>query len=421
MRGCRAAAALSEPKALPDGAAPVKEAFSPAGRIFPCGKKYPQRKVPHKAKSFRAGNAIRANHTQKSARMRRKESQSSMANENSRQPNSKSNRAKREARARKEKPVLIVLSIVLIVLLCSVALILFSLIADRNRTHTPDGKETGTSENATGNPSSGSENESHGGQTATYDFFPMDLAKDKEGPLVLINSDHEINPAAATDLVNMYRNMPKIESGKQMYQMLNTGLMLNRTALEAFHRMIKDFYALKKDAKLVVNGAYRTADEQKQISQSSVGKSDHHSGYLVSVRYRTDSGKTTSLPDDYYAWFRDNAYKYGFVIRYPDGKESVTGVSDYNYAFRYVGYAHAYYMHENGLCLEEYISLLQKKYSDSRGTGEHLRITTGDGKIYDIYYVPAPTEITTVPVPKGLTYEMSGTNTNGFVITVERN
>ena len=78
-------------------------------------------------------------------------------------------------------------------------------------------------------------------------------------------------------------------------------------------------------------------------------------------------------------------------------------------------------MHENGLCLEEYISLLQKKYSDSRGTGEHLRITTGDGKIYDIYYVPAPTEITTVPVPKGLTYEMSGTNTNGFVITVERN
>lgn len=64
----------------------------------------------------------------------------------------------------------------------------------------------------------------------------------------------------------------------------------------------------------------------------------------------------------------DNAYKYGFVIRYPDGKESVTGVSDYNYAFRYVGYAHAYYMHENGLCLEEYISLLQKKYSDSRGT-----------------------------------------------------
>lgn len=108
----------------------------------------------------------------------------------------------------------------------------------------------------------------------------MDLAKDKEGPLVLINSDHEINPAAATDLVNMYQNMPKIESGKQMYQMLNTGLMLNRTALEAFHRMIKDFYALKKDAKLVVNGAYRTADEQKQISQSSVGKSDHHSGYL---------------------------------------------------------------------------------------------------------------------------------------------
>lgn len=57
-------------------------------------------------------------------------------------------------------------------------------------------------------------------------------------------------------------------------------------------------------------------------------------------------------------WLADHAYEYGFVLRYPQGKESVTGM-DYNpFYFRYVGKDAAYIMRKNDLCLEEYIEQL---------------------------------------------------------------
>lgn len=339
-----------------------------------------------------------------------------MATQNYRQPNGKSNRAKREARARQEKPVLIAFSIVLIILLCAVALILFSLIADRSKQPTDRPSETDTSRPSSGNQGSETESSSQGGQTASYDQVSTSAEKDKRGPLLLINSTHEIDPALATDhLVKLIDKMPRV-GDKQMYQLLNGNLKLNATALASFNEMMEAFYSAKEDRFVLVNGAYRSAEEQANLS-TPVGQSDHHSGYLVTLKYLS-SGKTESLPADYYAWFAENAYQYGFIIRYPDGKESVTGVRDYNYAFRYVGYAHAYYMHQNNLCLEEYIDLLYKKHNFEN---EHLHFTADNGKVYDIYYVPAPSELTSVPIPKDLPYELSGTNTNGFVVTVTRN
>ena len=63
-----------------------------------------------------------------------------------------------------------------------------------------------------------------------------------------------------------------------------------------------------------------------------------------------DAGKT---------WLANNAHKYGFVMRYPDAKSDITGVSGYESAYRYVGVAHATYMYNNNLCLEEYVSYLK--------------------------------------------------------------
>lgn len=336
-----------------------------------------------------------------------------MATQNNRQPNGKSNRAKREARARQEKPVLIAFSIVLIILLCAVALILFSLIADTNKQPTDRPSETGTDRSPSDSQTE-TESSSQSGQNASYDYVATASEKDKQGPLILINSTHEIDPALATDLEKLIDKMPKV-GDKQMYQLLNGNLKLNATALSSFNEMMEAFYAAKQDRSVLVNGAYRSAEDQASLS-TPVGQSDHHSGYLVTLKYLS-SGKTESLPADYYTWFAENAYQYGFIIRYPDGKESVTGVRDYNYAFRYVGYAHAYYMHENNLCLEEYIELLNKKYNFE---DEHLHFTADNGKVYDIYYVPAPSELTPVPIPKDLKYDLSGTNASGFVVTVTR-
>lgn len=56
-------------------------------------------------------------------------------------------------------------------------------------------------------------------------------------------------------------------------------------------------------------------------------------------------------------WLRDNAHKYGFILRYPIDKENVTGFVGNNRIYRYVGVDIASKMHENQQTFEEYFGL----------------------------------------------------------------
>lgn len=55
----------------------------------------------------------------------------------------------------------------------------------------------------------------------------------------------------------------------------------------------------------------------------SPGTSEHETGLAIDITGDEDYGQDT---DSVLAWMNDNAYKYGFVLRYPSGKESVTGL-----------------------------------------------------------------------------------------------
>lgn len=57
-------------------------------------------------------------------------------------------------------------------------------------------------------------------------------------------------------------------------------------------------------------------------------------------------------------WLAENAYKYGFILRYPEDKQSVTGVVYEPWHFRYVGVDVAKSVYDSGLCLEEYLGSL---------------------------------------------------------------
>ena len=153
--------------------------------------------------------------------------------------------------------------------------------------------------------------------------------------------------------------------------------------------------------------------ENQAALNSSVqpGYSDHHTGYCVAIQYID----RTRLESNH--WFYQNCYKYGFVIRYPEGKESITGVSDYRHCLRYVGVAHATYMYQNGLCFEEYIELLKNNYSSS---AKRLSIAAADGFTYEVYYTPtAGQDIITLDVPSNYNYTVSGDNRSGFIVTMK--
>ena len=74
------------------------------------------------------------------------------------------------------------------------------------------------------------------------------------------------------------------------------------------------------------------------------GTSEHHLGLAVDL-----------LGDEAIAWFTEHCWDYGFIVRYTEDKESITGIIDEPWHFRYVGTEVSLDMKDSGLCLEEYL------------------------------------------------------------------
>ncbi len=125
--------------------------------------------------------------------------------------------------------------------------------------------------------------------------------------------------------------------------------------ITASYRTAEDM-ALYKDKKIneyLDQGM--TQDEAKAKAEQSVvpGTSEHETGFAIDIG--SESGDT---PDEaMWSWFQQNAYKYGFIIRYPESKVAITGISDEPYHLRYVGVEAATYMYDHGQCLEEYLGI----------------------------------------------------------------
>ena len=235
------------------------------------------------------------------------------------------------------------------------------------------------------------------------------------GDLVLVNQYNKYTFPETTEksLVRIYDYRAKTEGGRFCYNLVETQykLKLQTNAIDPLNQMMLKSYEITGDL-IKITDAYRTlqAQEGKDIDP---GYSDHHTGYCFSIRY--DNGD--HIEQDH--WIYQNAHKYGFIVRYPEGKENYTHVSEYTYCLRYVGVAHATYMYENNLCMEEYLDLLKNSYASA---AMRLTIAAADGFDYDVYYVKASdSEISTIDVPTSdFTYTISGDNRGGFIVTVKK-
>ncbi len=100
-----------------------------------------------------------------------------------------------------------------------------------------------------------------------------------------------------------------------------------------------------------------TADDAKRVAMSYSaypGTSDHQSGLGLDLYLPGYSG-TKFAESDEYKWLAENAHKFGFIFRYPEGKENITGYSFEPYHLRFVGQYHAAIIYESGLTLDEYV------------------------------------------------------------------
>ena len=233
------------------------------------------------------------------------------------------------------------------------------------------------------------------------------------GQLLVVNAENRYTFPAGLSLLRIYDNMPVKSNGSSIYRPVSNDYKLESEALQALNSMVYKYYELDETANFAISSAYRTLEDQEALSSSvQPGYSDHHTGYCVAIQY----GDRSNLEADH--WFYQNCYKYGFIVRYPEGKEGITGVSDYKHCFRYVGVAHATYIYQHGLCLEEYVQLLKNNYASS---ATRLAITAADGIAYEVYYIAASgEELTTLDVPSNYSYTVSGDNHSGFIVTVKK-
>ena len=90
------------------------------------------------------------------------------------------------------------------------------------------------------------------------------------------------------------------------------------------------------------------------------GYSEHQTGLCADLWDTRYSPTVNPFTDDATsAWLKNNAWKFGFVIRFPSGKEQVTGYSYESWHFRFVGRYHAQKIASAGITLEEYIDTLK--------------------------------------------------------------
>ncbi len=319
-----------------------------------------------------------------------------------------SNREKRAKRHRQERKLLLSICAVIIAILLTFAVLLVCNVVETVKANRPEKP-----------PVTNEPNQPTGQYEIVYQSTTQANGAVKRGVLQIVNTKNEYTfPSKDNNgLKIIFSGRAKV-NGTNVYQINdnNQTWELHGDALDALNAMMTKYYELSEDNTVTVTSAYRSLKDQEG-KQVDPGFSDHHTGYCVALKVLTEPpAKTADLPSDH--WIYQNCHKYGFIVRYPEYKADQTGISGYEYCFRYVGVAHATYIYDNNLCLEEYVELLKTTYS----ANNHLKVIGADKNTYEIYYVPAAsTEITTLQVPKNYAYTISGDNIGGFIVTVNLN
>lgn len=106
-----------------------------------------------------------------------------------------------------------------------------------------------------------------------------------------------------------------------------------------------------------------TADEahaETRLSVNYPGASEHQLGLAADIlEYKDQEMESWIGGSGLMLWLEENCADYGFVIRYPEDKTDITGISYEPWHLRYVGGEAARYMMDNGLCLEEFLALYE--------------------------------------------------------------
>lgn len=179
-----------------------------------------------------------------------------------------------------------------------------------------------------------------------------------KGYLMLVNKYHKLDKSYKAELVTL---ASKYGGGQ-----------LEKVAAENFKKMCDA--ASSDGIKLYNVSGYRSYNSQLSIYNRYVnrdgvskadtysaraGHSEHQTGLATDINTASSSANFQNTKE--YAWLTENCYKYGFILRYPNGKQYLTGYKYEPWHYRYVGVEAATYIKEHNITFEEYYAYYVNK------------------------------------------------------------
>ena len=186
-------------------------------------------------------------------------------------------------------------------------------------------------------------------------YEDIEEAKNQNTELILVNKYYYLK----NDYIP--NNLEKID-----LQYSREGMQLVNYAKDAFEELASN--AKKENLNIVAMSSYRSYQYQENLYNNYVSKdgkeaadtysgrpghSEHQTGLAVDV-YNKKETYTNFEKTDEFNWMQKNAYKYGFILRFPKDKENETGYQYESWHYRYVGKDIAKEIHNKKITLEEY-------------------------------------------------------------------
>ncbi len=189
-----------------------------------------------------------------------------------------------------------------------------------------------------------------------YDYYTNTKNADlKKNTLILVNKYYALDKDYEPD------NMVKIEAkyGVQQY--------LQKEAYDAFKKMADD--AKKEGLTLYITSPYRSYQTQNKLYNNYSAKdgkeladtysarpgySEHQTGLAADIVSGPGKSLASFENTKEFKWIKSHAHLYGFILRYPKGKEKLTGYQYEPWHYRYLGVDTASKIYSSGLTYEEY-------------------------------------------------------------------
>ena len=187
--------------------------------------------------------------------------------------------------------------------------------------------------------------------------------KDAEKLLMIVSPNNPLPSDYRLNLIS-YQNI-KLDS----IVLNGLNMLLDAAKNDGISLNVKDGYVSTEEQNELYNAEVRKLTEKEGYTRAKAEKeaektvpmgnhAEQQSG--LSVQFTSSTSKEFDKSKEY-LWLIKNSYKYGFVVRYPEGKEDYTDMPFNPQLFRYVGNENALKMTTLNLCLDEYVSYLNSR------------------------------------------------------------